>query len=77
VHSQSSNTFTISDISQSLAVAPAAIAEVTFKVDLRFVLGGLDDGDLGIVGNNETRNATDRRKGAGVGAETSIYVCWQ
>ena len=30
--SQSSSTFTISDISQSLGVTPAAIAGVTFKV---------------------------------------------
>jgi hypothetical protein len=34
------------------------------SVDLRFVQAGLDDGDLGIVGNDETWHAADRCKGA-------------
>ena len=32
-------------------------------------MAGLDDGDLGIVGNNETRHAADGCKGARVGGD--------
>jgi hypothetical protein len=39
------------------------------SVDLRLVQTGLDDGDLGIVGNDETRHSADGCKGARVGAD--------
>ena len=37
------------------------------SVDLRLVQAGLDDGDLGVVGNNETWHPADGCKGARVG----------
>jgi hypothetical protein len=37
------------------------------SVDLRLVQTGLDDGDLGLIGNDETRHAADGCKGARVG----------
>ena len=39
------------------------------SVDLRLVQTGLDDGDLGIVGNDETWHAADGCQGARVGAD--------
>jgi hypothetical protein len=39
------------------------------SVDLRLVQAGLDDGDLGVVGNDETRHAADGGTGARVGAD--------
>jgi hypothetical protein len=39
------------------------------SVDLRLVAAGLDDGDLGIVGNDETWRAADGCKRARVGAD--------
>src|SRR5262245_49674562 len=39
------------------------------SVDLRLVQAGLDDGDLGIVGNDETRHSADGCKRARVGAD--------
>jgi hypothetical protein len=39
------------------------------SVDLRLVQAGLDDGDLGVVGNDETWHAADGCKGARVGAD--------
>jgi hypothetical protein len=39
------------------------------SVDLRLVQAGLDHGDLGVVGNNETWHAADGGKGACVGTD--------
>jgi hypothetical protein len=39
------------------------------SVDLRLVAARLDDGDLGVVGNDETRHAANGGKGARVGAD--------
>ena len=38
------------------------------SVDLRLIEAGFDDSDLGVVGYQQTRHATDRREGAGMGA---------
>ena len=38
-------------------------------IDLRLVQARLDDGDLGVVGNDEARHAADGGKGTRVGAD--------
>jgi hypothetical protein len=39
------------------------------SVDLRLVQARLDDGDLGVIGNDEARHAADGGKGARVGTD--------
>src|SRR5215813_6885895 len=39
------------------------------SIDLRLVKAGLDDGDLGVVGNNQTRHSANGREGTRMGSD--------
>jgi hypothetical protein len=39
------------------------------SIDLGFAHAGLDDGELGVVGNGETRHASNGGQSAGVGTD--------
>jgi hypothetical protein len=47
------------------------------SVDLRLVQARLDDGDFGVVGNDETGHAADGGQRARVGADPIPSVCVQ